>query len=293
MTQPVAERTWTILELLRWTTDHFAKQGIDSARLDAECLLAHALGVDRLRLYVEFDKPLAPGERSGFRELVRRRADQRVPVAQLVGRKEFWSLPLVVTPDVLTPRPETEGIIEAATHFCTGPRVIVDVGTGSGCLAIVLAREFPAARVAAVDVSPAALAVASRNAARHGMDRRIEFVQGTFATSAPRDVDLIVSNPPYIPETDRDSLPVEVRDHEPPLALFGGPDGLDVIRDLVWRAPAHLSDGGLLILECGAGQDAAIREMIATTPDLELMDFRPDLAGIPRIAVARRTFLYE
>ena len=189
MTQPDAQKNWTILELLRWTTEHFAKQGIESPRLDAECLLAHALGVDRLRLYVEFDKPLAPAERAGFRELVRRRAEQRVPVAQLIGRKEFWSLPLAVTPDVLTPRPETETLIEAALELAPDRDAelqILDVGTGSGAVALALASERPKARVTASDVSAAALAVARDNAERLELSGRVGALEGSGSSRSRR-----------------------------------------------------------------------------------------------------------
>src|SRR5262245_36077826 len=167
-----AARTWTVLELLRWTQGHFASRGIDSARLDAECLLAHALASDRLRLYLDFEKPVEAEERARFRELVRRRADERIPVAQLTGRKEFWSLSFEVTPDVLVPRPETETLVawalDALRERGREWRVL-DVGTGSGALAVALARELPKARIVASDVSEAALAVARRNAGTHGV----------------------------------------------------------------------------------------------------------------------------
>ena len=206
-----ANKTWTILELLRWTTDHFAKQGIETARLDAECLLAFALGVDRLRLYVEFDKPLAAGERSGFRELVRRRADERVPVSQLVGRKEFWSLSLAVTKDVLTPRPETETLVEAALELAPerdAELQILDIGTGSGAVALALASERPKARVTATDVSAAALAVARANAERLELAGRVRFVAGSlFEPVAGERFDLVVSNPPYLSKAAGDGSP--------------------------------------------------------------------------------------
>jgi release factor glutamine methyltransferase len=182
-------RVWTVLELLRWTTAHFAERGIESARLDAECLLAHALGKSRLALYLEFDKPLAEDERAGFRELVRRRASERVPVSQLVGRKEFWSLSLRVTPDVLTPRPETETLVAAALAEmgCFGPiPSILDLGTGSGAIALALASELPAARITATDLSQDALKVAQQNAEELGMERITSCGGGLEAVAGSR-----------------------------------------------------------------------------------------------------------
>jgi release factor glutamine methyltransferase len=265
----------------------------EEADLDAQLLAAQALGWDRTRLITSWRDSAPAHFPDTFEQLVARR-ERREPISQILGVREFWGLEFEVTRDVLTPRPETEGIIEAVKELCTTAlQSAADVGTGTGCLAVAVAKEFPAARVVAIDISPAALAVAARNAARHGVDGRIVLRQGAVSSSLPTGLGLIVSNPPYIPDGERPALPIEVRDYEPGVALFAGPDGLDVIRDLVWQAPLHLSDGGLLVFECGAGQDAAIREMIAGTPDLELMSVRPDLAGIPRIVVARRTFLYE
>ncbi len=257
MTQPATERSWTILELLRWTTDHFAKQGIETARLDAECLLAHALGVDRLRLYVEFDKPLAPDERSGFRELVRRRAELRVPVSQLVGGKEFWSLPLLVTPDVLTPRPETETLIEAALELAPQPDAelkILDIGTGSGAVALALASERPKAWVTATDVSPAALAVARANAERLDLASRVRFLEGSlYQPVAGERFDLVVSNPPYLSNAPGTAHAPELA-HEPREALFAAEQGLAVLRALAQGAAERLLPGGAAAFEVSPEQ---------------------------------------
>jgi release factor glutamine methyltransferase len=257
VTQPATERSWTILELLRWTTDHFAKQGIDTARLDAECLLAHALGVDRLRLYVEFDKPLGPGERSGFRELVRRRADLRVPVAQLVGGKEFWSLSLRVTPDVLTPRPETETLIEAALELTPqrdAELEILDIGTGSGAVALALASERPKARVTATDVSRAALAVARENAESLELAGRVRFLEGSlYEPVAGERFDLVVSNPPYLSNAPGAAYAPELA-HEPPEALFAAEEGLAVLRALAEGVASLLLPGGAAAFEVSPEQ---------------------------------------
>ena len=195
-------RTWTVLDLLRWTTEHFRSRGIESARLDAECLLAHALGTERLQLYLEFDKPVPPRERGRFRELVKRRADERVPVALLTGRREFWSLPLRVTPDVLVPRPETETLVEVALRLLPDRESearILDVGTGCGAIALALAKERPKARITATDISEAALAVAGENAAELGFENRIRFLVGDgFEPVRGERFDLVASNPPYL-----------------------------------------------------------------------------------------------
>ena len=170
---------WTVLALLRWTTGHFASIGIDSARLDAECLLAHALGMERIGLYLAFDRPVAARERGAFRDLVRRRAIERVPVAQLLGEKEFWSLPLRVTGQVLTPRPDTETLVTAALGLLPDPEAparVLDLGTGSGAVALAIAHERPLARITATDFSQSALEIARENADRLQVGERIEFI---------------------------------------------------------------------------------------------------------------------
>ena len=251
-----AGRVWTVLDLLRWTQGHFAEKGIASARLDAECLLAFALDVDRLRLYVDFEKPVEPAERAKFRELVKRRADDRVPVAQLTGRKEFWSLVFETTPDVLVPRPDTETLV--AWYLDQVPDreaelTILDLGTGSGAIAVALATELPKARFTATDVSEAALA--SRAGTRRATASR------TASTSRPATAsrrspgerfDAVLANPPYVAERDADGLAPELR-HEPRGALFSGPDGTDLLRRLAADVPEHLAPGGRVAFEIGAG----------------------------------------
>jgi release factor glutamine methyltransferase len=259
----------------------------EEADLDAQLLAARVLGWDRTRLLTSWRDPAPATFPAAFERLVARRA-RREPISQVLGTREFWGLEFEVTRDVLTPRPETEGVVEAALEHARRARVIVDVGTGTGCLAVVLAREFPDARVLALDISEAALSVARRNAARHGVIDRTEFRHSNLLEAAPERVDLIVSNPPYVPARDRASLPPEVRNYEPPTALFAGEDGLDCIRALVGMSATRLTDEGLLIFECGVDQAPAIREMIAGAPELELIEIRPDLAGIPRTVVARR-----
>ncbi|HEU4787338.1 MAG TPA: peptide chain release factor N(5)-glutamine methyltransferase, partial [Gemmatimonadaceae bacterium] len=262
--------------------------GIDpsEAEMDAELLACRTLGWDRARLITSWRDEGTISFAAAYDALIDRRA-RREPISQILGEREFWDLPFIVTPDVLTPRPETEGIIEAVLDHCRDPRAIVDVGTGSGCLAVTLAREFPRAHVTAVDVSPAALAIAERNAARHGVLERVSFLRSSMLEETP-EADLVVSNPPYVPDGDRASLPAEVRDHEPPEALFAGVDGLDRIRDLIAAAPGRLRRGGWLVFECGVGQERAIRDIMARAPALKLVAIRPDLAGIPRTVIAER-----
>ncbi|MBI2222770.1 MAG: peptide chain release factor N(5)-glutamine methyltransferase [Acidobacteria bacterium] len=253
----------------------------EEAELDAQLLAAHVLGWDRTRLIASWRDAAPAGFPGPFARLVGRR-ERREPISLLLGRREFWGLEFEVTRHVLTPRPETEGIIEAVLTHARDAAVVEDVGTGSGCIAIAIAKELPSARFIASDISERALRVARRNAARHGVANRIAFVHAD-SSAAMHDVDLIVSNPPYIPDGDRKSLPPEVRDYEPPEALFAGPDGLDAIRQLV----ARVKPGVCLIFECGAGQERAIRGIIAAAPGLHLVEIRPDLAGIPRIVVLR------
>ena len=282
-------RTWTILELLRWTTQYFAEQGIETPRLDAECLLASALGVDRMRLYLDFDKPASPGERDAFREWVRRRADERVPVAQLVGGKEFWSLPLLVTADVLSPRPDTETLVAAALDRLPerdSDAQILEIGTGSGAVALAIAHERPRARITATDVSPAALKVAEQNARDLGMEGRIEFAEGSlFGPVVGRQFDLVVSNPPYLAESERSELAPELA-HEPDVALFAGPDGLAVLRELAAGVPAFLAPGGGFAVELAPDQAPTVAHWLREAGLGDVVTHR-DLAARPRVVSAR------
>jgi release factor glutamine methyltransferase len=284
-----AERVWTVLELLRWTTGHFAARGIESSRLDAECLLAHALGSDRLRLYLDFDKPVEAEERARFRGLVRRRAEERVPVAQLTGRREFWSLPLLVTPDVLVPRPETETLVAAALELFPERDAelrLLDLGTGSGAIALALASERPKAGILATDLAPEALRLARRNAEALGLAERVAFAEGDlYAATGGRRFDGIVSNPPYLAESEATGLAPELR-HEPRAALFAGADGLAALRRIVAGAPAHLVPGGALAVEIAPDQAEAVAGACRDA-GLEAVAVRRDLGGRARVVTAR------
>ena len=284
------DRTWTVLELLRWTTQHFEAKGIDTPRLDAELLLAFALGCDRLRLYLEFEKPVTPEERGAFRALVRRRGDERVPVAYLTGTREFWSLALAVTPDVLIPRPDTETLVAAVLARGPGPAAAftaLDLGTGSGAIALALASERPRAALTASDLSTAALAVARKNAEALGLAERARFVAGDgFAPVAGERFDVIASNPPYVAEASASGLAPELR-HEPALALFAPQDGLAVIVRLIDDAPRLVRPGGLVALELGESQGDTVRERFRAHGAYDDVRIRLDLGGRARMALAR------
>ena len=283
-------RQWTVLEVLRVTTEFFAERGIASARLDAECLLAHALGCERLALYVDFEKPVFEKERDCFRELVRKRAIDRMPVALLLGKKEFWSLSFEVNSHVLTPRPETETLVECAIGHLRDPGTsyrVLDLGTGSGCVALSIASERPGTKVVATDISKAALDVAARNAKSLGLEERVTFLEGDLFDTVPGALfDLVVSNPPYIGRSEADSLEPEL-EHEPKEALFGGNDGLDVIRALVAGVSEHLVSGGRVAIEIDPRQEAATRELFQRA-GLSNFETLRDLSKRSRVATGTR-----
>jgi release factor glutamine methyltransferase len=255
---------------------------VDSPRLDAEVLLAHALGVDRTALWLDPDREVSGEGARWFRDAIRQRTVQRVPVAYLVGHKGFRHLDLEVDPRVLVPRPETEHLVEAVLDLPPGVRVH-DVGTGSGAIALALKDERPDLLVSASDVSPDALAVARANAARLGLD--VGFARADLLDGVDRDLFAIVSNPPYVTEGHRARMAPEVTAHEPHLALFAGAEGLNVIRPLVTQAAA--TEARLLALEVGAGQAPSVRGLVAAAGFHEV-DVVRDLAGIERVVVGRR-----
>jgi len=282
---------WTIITLLQWTTAYFKTHGIESPRMDAELLLAHSLGVERIDLYLRHDQPLNPDELNRFRQLVKRRT-AREPVAYITGRKEFWTLALAVGPEVLIPRPETECVVEAVlaaleTDTDAQKGRFLDLGTGSGAIALALAHSCPEARVVAVDRSCQALRVAHGNARRHGLQDRVHLAAGNwfdlFAGGRTR-FDIIVSNPPYIPSPVIDSLQPEIVRYEPRGALDGGPDGLDAVRQIIRQAPAYLPSGGGLFLEIGHDQYPAVRRLAQTCGAYRDVTCRSDYSGQDRVA---------
>ena len=287
----MSDEQWTVGRLLAWTTDWLATRGSESARLDAEVLLASVRGCPRIALYTAFDVPVGEAERARFRELVKRRGEGE-PVAYLVGSREFFSLAFAVTKDVLVPRPETEGLVVRALDLGRGaaaPR-LVDVGTGSGAIAAALAKPLPQATLAATDISVAALAVARGNAASHGVANRIEFVECDLLAD-PRLAgpwDVIVSNPPYVRDDEFASLPRDVRLHEPRTALVAGPTGGEVIARLAAEAVTRLAPGGWLLVEGGPTVAAAVEAALTSVAGLVLGPTLKDAAGLPRIFQARR-----
>jgi release factor glutamine methyltransferase len=280
---PRGSESWKPLELVRWTTAYFGRHGIASPRLDAEVLLAHVLGCARLDLYVRFEQPVEPRERERFRELIQRRAVERVPVAYLTGEREFWSRSFAVTPDVLVPRPETETLVRAALD--RAPARALDFGTGSGVIATVVGLESPATQLFALDRSRAALAIAASNFARHGLRDRVSLVCADRLGALRGRFDLIVANPPYVETSELDRVAPELR-HEPRMALDGGSDGLAVVRRLIDEAPARLSPGGWLLMEIGAGQAERVTALLASAGASSREVIR-DLAGIERVVAAR------
>jgi len=267
-------------------TDSFRKAGIDSAEVDARLLIAEALGIGRVELMINGDRAIAPDEIKAIDALAQRRLN-REPVARIVGAKEFWSLSLAVTPDVLVPRPETETVIESALDFVVrnGLRAkrlrILDIGTGSGALLLALLSELPNALGTATDISTPALEIARANAERCNLTSRCTFVNCNIAEGISGPFDLIVSNPPYVAHGDIAGLEPEVRDYDPAVALNGGADGLDGYRSIANDAPRLLAPAGRLIVELGAGQEPAVHALF-TKAGLTMGTARNDLAGIPR-----------
>jgi release factor glutamine methyltransferase len=283
---------WTILKLILWSADYLAAKGVPNARLDAEHLLAHVAGVERLQLYLDFERPLSSAELDGYRPLLRRRAT-REPLQYILGRQPFRELDLEITRAVLIPRPETEVLVSEVLAWAASERreglTALDVGTGSGAIALSLAFEGPFASVLATDVDEDALEVASRNRDGTGLAERVELRHGTlFDPVGPGErFDVVVSNPPYVAESEVASLEPEVVDWEPKRALFAGPEGLDVLRELIPRAAQVLRPNGLLALEVGHGQATDVVRLVAEVGAYEDVRTRRDYGGKERIVLAR------
>lgn len=284
---------WTIQRLLAWTSDYLREKSSDSPRLDAEVLLAAALNCARIDLYTRFDQIPAPAELTAFRESVKRRAAGE-PVAYIVGQKEFFAISFGVTREVLIPRPETEMLVmetidRARKHFGEKPITIVDVGTGSGNIAISLARHLPQSRILATDQSPQALEVARRNAESNLLSHRIEFSQGDLLQpvmdSGP--FDFVVSNPPYIGTVERESLPRSVVDYEPEMALFSGEHGMEAIERLLDQARTLLNLGGWLLIEISPVISGRVRELVSSQSSWIEHSIKKDLAGLDRVLICR------
>jgi release factor glutamine methyltransferase len=282
---------WTIARVLDWTRQDFAARGLGTPRLEAELLVAHALKLKRVDLYVRYDQPLSADELSGVRALIERRRKHE-PVAYILGEREFYGRRFAVDARVLVPRPETEGVIDAALALLPAPTEgvtlrVLDLGTGSGAIALTLAAERPDLRVTAVDLSPDAAEVARGNALRLGLEARVTVVEGAlYGPVGGERFQLIVSNPPYIRSAEVETLMPDVRCFEPRLALDGGPAGDMVLAPLVQQARAHLEPGGGLVVELGYDQGERAREL-GHAAGFAHVEVRRDLAGIERVLVAR------
>ena len=282
-------KTWTVLDLVEWTENYFRESGITTPRLDAEVLLGFVLQKSRLQLYLSFEMPVFPDHLSVFRQLVQRRKEH-TPVSYLTNHREFMSIDFYVDSRVLIPRPETEILVEyvldrTSTH---GPISLVDIGTGSGAIAVSLAFNRPEWYIVATDISIDALAVAKTNAIRH--QTQIEFRSGDMLStleSVDDKFDWIVSNPPYISSQDYKILPPDVRNFEPKLALASPPDGLQLIRILIESAPNYLKPNGRLAIEIGKGQRLDVEDFVHRSKKYQKIDFIPDLSGVARILVVQ------
>jgi release factor glutamine methyltransferase len=285
-----ADEIWTTRRLLDWTAGHLKARGVESPRLAAEMLLAHVLELPRIRLYMDLDRPASPLERAAFRQLVERAAAHE-PVQYLIGSAPFFSLTFEVNPSVLVPRPSTETLVEhIIQHARRTPGfaapLIADIGTGSGVIAIGLAKSLPDARIIATDISPEALELTARNAQRHSVADRIDLRAGPlFEPLAGQRCQYLVSNPPYIGDAEWSQVPANVR-REPVAALRGGVDGLDVLRPLIARGHEILARPGQLVLEIAASQKQAVLELAAANPHLRNPRVLPDHENLPRMLLA-------
>ena len=299
---------WTIGKLIEWTRGFFDKNGIPQPRLEAEILLAHVLGVERIDLYMRYEQPVGDEDRGRLREFVRRRAE-REPVRYLIGTCEFMSLALKVTRDCLIPRPETELLVEEVLRLAgvkrrpagaakppvepPAPVSVIDLCTGCGCVAVSLAAYLPAARLTASDISPAALAVARGNAEAHAVADRITLLAGDLYepldAADVQPADFLVANPPYVAEAEWPGLAPEIREHEPRTALVAGPAGTEVIERIIKGAAAYLRPGGTMLLEIGAAQGPPAAAMASAARGLADVRIVKDYAGLDRILVARKT----
>ena len=311
------DATWTVGRLVEWTRGFFEKKGINQPRLEAEILLAHVLGAERIDLYLGYARPVGDPQRERLRDLVRRRA-AREPARYLTGECEFMSLAFKVTPACLIPRPETELLVEEVVRRCgrrptlfeppaltggtgkqgdvpagsPGGLRAIDLCTGCGCVAVSLAAHLPAMRVLATDISAAALDVARTNAQAHGVGDRIEFLEGdlydALDAAGAEPADFLVANPPYVAEAEWAGLEPEVRDYEPRGALVAGPEGTEMIARILKGAPAYLRPGGTLLVEIGASQGTAARELAGRVRGLADVEVRKDYANLDRMLVARK-----
>jgi release factor glutamine methyltransferase len=309
---PPQPRVWTSLDLIKWTTDFFKKKEIESPRLEAELLLAEVLGCPRIKLYVDFEKPVPQEKLANFREFVKRRGETREPLQYILGHTQFIDLKLKVTPAVLIPRPETEILAlwaveklkEAVPQASSQPEIsatetlpltpirVLDLCTGSGCLALYIASKAPNAQLVATDLSAEPLAIAAENALALKLESRVVFKQGdlfeALGAEQKNSFDLLVANPPYIDPAAKAGLQPEVRDHEPAQALFAPESGLACLRSIIEGASDWMLPGAWLGLEFGVGQAESLRKLAEENSRLENVEIKPDQVGLPRFVIARR-----
>jgi len=291
----LAMQNWTIQKLLNWTTNYFTEKAIDSPRLSAELLLSHVLQLKRIELYTQFDKPVAKQQLDTLHNLVNR-AIKSEPVAYLTGKTEFYSMEFSVTPDCLIPRPETELLVERAVEFLrtrTGTQLVCDLCTGCGCIVVAIAKNFPHADINATDICDVALNMAAQNIQKHRLNDRIRLLCGDLFDPliSHLDVakfDLIVSNPPYVSDTEFEKLEKNVKDYEPKLALYAGTDGLDIYRRIIDKADQFLKPDAALMFEIGYAQGQAVKEMLEMTTAFEEIKIEKDFHNNDRIAIAKK-----
>lgn len=294
---PETRETWTTKALLDWMTGYFQRRGLDAPRMSAEMLLGHVLDCERLRLYMDADRPASEAERAELRDLIERAAT-REPIQYLVGEAWFFSLRFKVTPDVLIPRPATATLVEHVlqhqriVHGFEAP-TIVDIGTGSGIIAVSLAKQIKRAHVIATDVSAAALDVARENAESHKVHDRIEFIEGSLydalePTRHAGRIDYLVSNPPYVADEEWDDLESNVADYEPEHALRGGPGGLDFLRPLIEQVHTWIRPGGRFAFEIGAPKKKDVLKLAQANDALVDVEVHADFEGFPRVLVGGR-----
>lgn len=285
--------TWTIATLLDWTTIYFTNHKIEDAHLEAEVLLAHALGIKRIQIYTMHDRVLKEEELAEFKKLILRRV-KREPTAYIIGYRPFMSLDFLVTKEVLIPRPETELLVEKVIDIAKESNMtqvsLLDIGTGSGAIAVSIAKYIPSSAVTATDISMASLELASENAKKHGVSDRVRFLQGDLFSPIPQGskFDMIISNPPYISSDDLQKLEPEITKYEPLRALDGGPDGLAYYRKITAQAQEFLADKGSLLLETGQGQADAVMEMLSSASVYSSISKIRDLSGIDRVVLASK-----
>ncbi len=290
-----AMQNWTIQKLLNWITEYFTERGIDSPRLNAELLLSHVVGLKRIELYTQFEKIVAKEQLDRLHDLVKR-AGQHEPIAYIIGRTEFYSLQLYVTPDCMIPRPETELLVERAIEFLrkrSSRHFVCDLGTGSGCIAIAIARNYPDADITATDISEAALKIAAKNIEKYQLGDRIRLLCGDLfdpIMSQPDvdEFDLIVCNPPYVSAVEFEKLDKTIKDYEPKLALYAGEDGLDICRRIVKKVDQLLKSDAALMLEVGYNQGQAVRELLEQAKCFSEITIEKDFSNNDRVVTARK-----